>query len=470
MTNPHPTTSTDIDIRATADRVIAQLQQGQHAEALQLLERERADERPVVQEALDRYVAVGARAELDQFRGSGALDATPELTSVLERVQQATQPPRTPDYSRLDATAPNELVGLTNAQTYDIYASMVETRGSQAAADALRNGDSVILGLRQETSTLASMDDHGRRGTGIYDDHIVVLRREANGTHHWFIADRTSTEPTAQYDHHAGSDGRRPISGGGREQRRLDASPGYEDVTWRKIEGEDVNADAMKDLGRLAEGTIEMLRTTHGRDEHFSLRPTPEQARAPRSAGLVQRDTNADGWFTQNDINGMQALNDSFKIHRGSRNNTDSAGCQTIHPTDYDHFIGAVRGNPQQTRWQYVLTSTEGGIFHNVNQNLERNEQPQQPEPMLERGGPADNRQGKHQPGPFNDPVLDRYHAAVMAGDSDLADRIAIEFSQSPEGQQMIQMGDQLYAHQQAREQQELQERQMARQGPVMQI
>lgn len=56
MTNPHPVTPTDIDIRAAADRVIAQLQQGRHAEALRLLERERAEERPVVQEALDRYV------------------------------------------------------------------------------------------------------------------------------------------------------------------------------------------------------------------------------------------------------------------------------------------------------------------------------------------------------------------------------------------------------------------------------
>lgn len=60
MTNPHIADKTDIDIRASADRVIKGLQQGRQAEALRLLEQERQGERPVVQEALDRYVAAGA--------------------------------------------------------------------------------------------------------------------------------------------------------------------------------------------------------------------------------------------------------------------------------------------------------------------------------------------------------------------------------------------------------------------------
>lgn len=87
---------------------------------------------------------------------------------------------------------------------------------------------------------------------------------------------------------------------------------------------------------------------------------------------------------------------------------------------------------------------------------------------------PAEDRQGMSQnqrrPGPFNDPMADRYFAAVMAGDSDLADRFAIEFAQSREGRQMAQLGDRLLAQQQALEQQQVQERQMERQGPVMQL
>lgn len=72
--------------------------------------------------------------------------------------------------------------------------------------------------------------------------------------------------------------------------------------------------------------------------------------------------------------------------------------------------------------------------------------------------------------GPFNDPYLDKTYAALMAGDSNQLDRIAIEFAHSPEGQRMAQMGDQLLAQQQLLEQQQLQEQRQtqARQGPVM--
>lgn len=96
----------------------------------------------------------------------------------------------------------------------------------------------------------------------------------------------------------------------------------------------------------------------------------------------------------------------------------------------------------------------------------------QQPAPFLEMNAPAEDRQGMNQPrpGPFNDPMADRYFAAVMADDSDLADRFAIEFAQSREGQQMAQLGDRLLAQQQAVEQEQVQERQMVRHAPVMQM
>jgi peptidoglycan hydrolase-like protein with peptidoglycan-binding domain len=106
-----------------------------------------------------------------------------------------------------------------------------------------------------------------------------------------------------------------------------------------------------------------------------------------------------------------------------------------------------------------------------VRRRLEAQEAQQlEQEPAQERRDPADNRQGMHQPGPFNDPFADRYFAAVMAGDSDLADRIAIEFANSQEGREMARMGDELFAQQQMQEQRQLEERQMAQaqQGPAM--
>src|SRR5690606_9573687 len=93
----------------------------------------------------------------------------------------------------------------------------------------------------------------------------------------------------------------------------------------------------------------------------IALRPSDGQLTPERSRGLVERDTNGDGLFTAADPNGVQNLNPTFKIHSGSRQNTDSAGCQTIHPDDYLDFINLVRSNPDQELFQYVLTSTHDG-------------------------------------------------------------------------------------------------------------
>ncbi|ENZ96764.1 hypothetical protein, partial [Xanthomonas fragariae] len=70
--------------------------------------------------------------------------------------------------------------------------------------------------------------------------------------------------------------------------------------------------------------------------------------------------------------------------------------------------------------------------------------------------------------GLFDDPFINRTHAALIAGDSNELDRIAIDFSQSCEGLAMAQRSDQLLAEQQ--EQQRLQEQQhtQTRQGPTM--
>lgn len=456
MTNPHPANETDIDIRAAANRIIEQFRHGRYVQAFQALERERTDERLVVQEALDRYIAVGARPELDRAQHVAALEGS----AALERLRQAAGPPRMPEYNGRDGNAPNELAGLTEAQKYDIYASIVEMRGNQAASDALRNEQSVILGLRKETSTVRSMDDpripgarDQERGTGVYDDHIVVLRKE-DGERHWFIADRANTEPTAQYDAHA-----RPAPG---RENTVHAN-----VQWRRPQGERADGDAIPDLGRMEEGSFEMMRATHaarGNPNDFSLRPTPDQARAPRNAHLVHRDTNGDGWFTQNDIEGVQRLNDSFKIHAGSFYNTDSAGCQTIHPGEYDGFIQAVGANRQQTRWQYVLTSTGGGLFHDVNRDNERVREPPELPPPQRPDAPAEDPRDRPLRGwGASDSPIDRYLAAVMSGDSASADRVATEFARSPEGRQLEGPGDPWFSQHQAAEQAQAQDRQMAR-------
>lgn len=323
---------TEINISAAADDVVALLRSQRAREAAAQLQTLREAETLVVQEALERYVAVRAAPELEALGQAGGVVAADRatVTPMLERLHVASRPPRMP--------GADETSALTQAQQHDVYGSMVALRGNAAAQEAMDTQDRVILGLRKETRTTV------KRGRGDYDDRIVVLWRDAEGQGHVREFIETATEPSAQYDGHA---------------KTTPASPGFADVITRpKTEGVDVNADRVKDLGRLAEGTTEMRATTHprsGKSDEFSLRPT--RAAVAGGAHRVERDTNGDGWFDERDINGVQDLNNTFKIHRGSERNTYSAGCQTVGNDEYDAFVAVIRGTPDQERWQYVLTT-----------------------------------------------------------------------------------------------------------------
>jgi hypothetical protein len=388
--NPPP-----FDISASADRVVALLNANQGVEAMRLLEQQREQQPQTIQESLDRMVAARGGESLTRMRGEMARvpdqAGEPDLVRAaasLDRLNTAVGPPRFPTET--------DVAALTATQRYDVYASIIETRGNDAARQSLRDGDRVILGMRQENSTVDSATrdppgqvaadnpntpvDESRRGTGVYDDRVVVLGRRTpagGGDPEVWQFNHSNTEPTAQYDAHA---------------QPRDRQEPYTHVQRRRVEGEDVNGDGVRDLGRLREGTVEMLATTHprpggGRDD-FSLRPTPEAvAAAPQG---VQRDTNADGRFDGNDVNGLQPLNNTFKIPRGSLGNTDSAGCQTIRGADYDGFVDAVRGNPGQTRWQYVLTETAPAPVQVQGQQQGQPEAPPQEGPPRERQAPIE--------------------------------------------------------------------------------
>lgn len=346
----------ELDIDAAAREVADLLNGNQTRRAVERLDALRHNQELVVQESLDRFVAVRAGERLTALEAPGAIAAgdTERVGPAMERLHGATMSPRFPIASETES--------LSQTQLHDVYGSIVASRGNQAARDSLdTNGERVILGLRRETETTVN------QGAGDYDDRLVVIWKDNQGIPHAREFNRANTEPSAQYDHHAGSDGTRRYAEGAGTAPRLERSPGYEDVLRRKIEGDDVNRDGVRDLGRLGEGTTEMLATTHptyrgGRPSgmEFALRPSAEAVAA--GAGRVQRDSNADGWFTAADVNGVQDLNSTFKIHRGNgAGNTDSAGCQTISGNQYDEFIAEVRRNPQQDRWRYVLTSVDPG-------------------------------------------------------------------------------------------------------------
>ncbi|MBD9437123.1 hemolysin [Pseudoxanthomonas sp. PXM03] len=123
-----------------------------------------------------------------------------------------------------------------------------------------------------------------------------------------------------------------------------------------------------------------------------------------------------------------------------------------------------------------TLTGPEGRVAHEPAGGL-RPDDPSPSRASLEDRRPGDatppvpvaapeidgDQDHRHQTlGRFDDAYVDRAYAALLAGDSRELDRVAVEFSRSPEGQRMAEMGDQLLAQQRLLEQQQLQGRQDA--------
>lgn len=208
------TRTPEFDIRANANEVVALLQAGRNAEGLRLLEQQRRNQPEVVQDALDRFVAHDASTAVQAARQPGGLPNADrvDLDVALRRLDAASAAPRFPTSGvEADPRLADGLERLTDAQRYDVYASIVMTRGNDAARASLaRPEERIILGLRRESSTLTSMDDprtqrlegHGA-GRGDYDDRLVVLWTDRAGRRHLESFDHANTEPSAQYDHHS---------------------------------------------------------------------------------------------------------------------------------------------------------------------------------------------------------------------------------------------------------------------------
>ncbi len=322
---PRPAPTGPFNVADTA-REIVQLSRGSPNVASQLIDAYTARQPAALRDAVERSVAAQLRD--DRILSSPAIRGTVSEGAALRRFDSVL---------RTNPTVPNT-TGLTDGQKFDVYASIVQVFGDRTArsdlANAESNGQPTMVAFRRETSTLVN------RGQGLYNDPMAVISIERNGTPH-VLEVIGNTEPTAQYDARAG--------------RRGDpAEPGYENVVPRIIYGEDIDRNGLPDLGRLAAGSYEMTLTTHdnprsaGSDVAF--RPT---AASVNDRLRVERDTNGDGVFNRRN----DELNNSFKIHSGSRTNTDSAGCQTIQPSNYLAVLAALNRSAARPSFNYVLVT-----------------------------------------------------------------------------------------------------------------
>ena len=174
-----------------------------------------------------------------------------------------------------------DTAGMGPREKYDLYASYVNTYGSDAAKADLAAGRQVILGLRDPSSLSAS------GGGGAYNDRVVVLS-PGGKTAREFSA---NTEPSSQYEGRYGAD---------------------------------ANGDGRKDLGQIDEGTIQ-FRRDRSANLGDVLRPTGSHG--------IERDVNHDGRIADGEGRGG-STDRSFLFHSGGNTNTGSAGCQTMRPGD----------------------------------------------------------------------------------------------------------------------------------------
>ena len=210
----------------------------------------------------------GATADLLGLQAVGKRAAQPSLTSTAGSVNQTGQP---------------NTAGMSEGQKATYYSGML----SPGAQSDLAAGKKVVLALRNDQSPNAN---HGK---GTYSDRMVVLSKDASGTHVTEL--RGNTQPSGQYG-----------AGGVRA------------------------GNHRSDLAKLSEGTY------HFGDNGSFL--GDKSFRAKETEQVDRLDTRT-GKFSKHDSSGAGT---SLLFHRGGQDNTDSAGCQTMPPDDYARFKAAV--------------------------------------------------------------------------------------------------------------------------------
>jgi hypothetical protein len=217
----------------------------------------------------------------------------------------------------------------TPKQAFDSYSAIFWRFGSAQARFDLRFGRLVLLALRKESSTIAN---HGK---GSYDDLVVVMRR--TGRFRELTSFPICTEPGAQYSQRASTS----------------TDKRYKGVKFSKPEGNDMDGDGIRDAGRLTEGTYQYYEKKGGY--------LGDRAFVVGIDQIVERDTDGDGRFTQEDKKRIdtKGAGKTMYIHRGGADNvlepnTWSAGCQTIPKNRYPTFLKAV-GKPNA--FYYVLVN-----------------------------------------------------------------------------------------------------------------
>ncbi len=279
---------------------------------------------PAVEELQRRLNADGATLETDGKFGAGTQTALrdwqrsrgvtdtgvlgPTTQAAMDRNAPAVAPSTTGDDSTTagSTTGPAQVrdtAGMSEGERYDYYSQLAQENGGRIRTGP---GERNIVGLRTPT------DADANGGNGRYDDRMVMLWQDANGTKH-VREYQGNTEPSARY---------------------------------RGRMGEDANGDGRLDQGRLPSGFYEFRTGSSSRLGRI-LRPVEDYR--------VERDTNNDGVFG-NDRGATSRGGNSMFFHAGGSSITGSAGCQTLAPAEFNRFWRDLGGNPGTIGYTLIQT------------------------------------------------------------------------------------------------------------------
>jgi hypothetical protein len=204
--------------------------------------------------------------------------------------------------------------GATEAEQYEHYRRIIETRGYKLDPDA-----PTVLAMRGISSDGLS---HAAESTRAYDDTMVVLTRDANGDPHVRVL-AGSTHP-----------GQRTASVGG--------SVGVPDVANEQGGPPDNEAD----VGIILQGEYNLV----PRGDHNGAAAWNVQL-GDSGALPGYRDTDQDGEFSAAERAASDTRDDTLTgvmIHQGGATHPQSAGCLNMSSTDYQQFIDAFGGESER--------------------------------------------------------------------------------------------------------------------------
>jgi hypothetical protein len=296
-----------------------------------------------------RELDTAALRQADPYYSSHYGDAT---ASVDDRIKASMANGRLPDTTGLSNTQKGELYSRMMLDAAKQFKGNALYEGNDRVSQAFDDGEAVQFGLRQPTELSAN------NGRGLWDDHMVVLQKQPDGTVKVLAETNYTADPAGSYQD---GEPRPSYWGAGRGVATANAIPDQPKI----------NGSTYGIIGRLHEGVYQYgwakvnskFGPTVYTDDHGNsynvLRPNDNVPTDRYYNGTWNFDADS---FNANRAHSSYSGQQTVYQHHGYNNFTGSAACQTF-PFTSDAQAGnlsfgdlaKVLGDTKQSSFYYVL-------------------------------------------------------------------------------------------------------------------